>query len=74
MTKDEITQELKNAVEACENLLSLARQALWSFSDGDPELAWQILGKAQGYGFFDDDYHRKMIRKFIRNRKEQNND
>lgn len=73
MTKEEITQELENAVNACETLLSLARQALWSFSDGDPELAWQILGKAIGYGFFDDEYHRKLIRQYIKDRKEQNN-
>lgn len=64
--EDEITQELQNAVESCENLLSIARQALWSFRDGDPELAWQILGKAVGYGFFDDEYHRNLIRQYIK--------
>lgn len=71
MTKEEIEQQLLNAVESCESLLSYARQVYESFRDGEYELSWQILGKAIGYGFFDDEYHRELIRQYIKDRKEQ---
>lgn len=71
MTKETVTDELFSAVESCVVLLKYAREAHAAFRDGEYELAWQILGKAKGYGFFDDDYHRNMIRQFIRKRKEQ---
>lgn len=66
MTKETVTDALLSAVESCEALLQYAREAHAAFRDGEYELAWQILGKAKGYGFFDDDYHRNMIRQFIR--------
>lgn len=71
MTKETVTDALFSAVESCEVLLQYAREAHAAFRDGEYELAWQILGNAKGYGFFDDGYHRKMIRQFIRKRKEQ---
>ena len=66
MNKQEVTDELLNAVSQCEALLSYAQQAYAAFRDGDPELAWQILSKARGFGYFDDEYHMKMIRKYIK--------
>lgn len=66
MTREEVEEELKNAVEACETLLGLAQEAHFAFRDGEHYLAWQILQKAHGYGYFDDEYHQKMILDYIR--------
>lgn len=69
MTKEEIEEELRNAVEACETLHGLAQEAYWAFRDGEHYLAWQILQKSHGYGYFDDEYHQKMILDYIRDSK-----
>ena len=66
MTKQEVTDELLNAVSQCEELLRYAQHAYAAFRDGEPELAWQILSKARGFGYFDDEYHMKIIRKYIK--------
>ena len=67
MTKDEIEHELLNAVQACETVHSLAQQAYYAFHNGEHYLAWQILQKAHGYGYFDDEYHQKMILDYMKN-------
>lgn len=69
INKQEVTDELLTAVSQCKVLLNYAQQAYAAFRDGYPELAWQILSKARGFGYFDDEYHMKMIRKYIKENK-----
>lgn len=66
MTKEEVTETLQNAVNSCEKLLGYAQEAYAAFRDGEHYLAWQILQKAQGYGFFDDEFYQNLILDFIR--------
>lgn len=66
MNKTEVMDALLNAVQSCEELLSYAQEAYAAFRDGEHYLAWQILGKAKGYGYFDDEHHRQLILDFIR--------
>ena len=70
MTKEEVTEALQNAVNSCEELLSYAQEAYAAFRDDEHFLAWQILQKAHGYGFFDDEYHQSLILAFIRKEQE----
>lgn len=75
MNKEEVLTALLSAVESCEELLSYAQEAYAAFRDGEHYLAWQILQKAHGYGYFDDEHHQNMILDYInKERKEQNND
>lgn len=56
---------LASAEEACETLLHSARDARYAAQAGDWERAATHLERAKGYGYFDDEFHVKLIREHI---------
>lgn len=67
--KEESAYELQscfaNAVEACETLLTKARELQALAQNEQWQSMLEVLKQAKGYGYFDDDFYRQLIQKHI---------
>lgn len=67
--KEQAVYELQscfaNAVEACETLLTKARELQALAQSEQWQRMLEVLKTAKGYGYFDDDFYRQLIQKHI---------